>query len=161
MLPTLQADCRFPAAPVGLEADIYAELISDSCGVHVCSDLQQMILQIKGVHRTVLITDSTGFTNPNPAHLAHVTDLNFDDRGGLAGSKLTMDQACRNMMASTNCGIAQAFLMASTNPARALGFDDIGSVEVGKKGNLVFVDDRFRVQKVMLRGELCHRDADE
>ena len=63
--------------------------------------------------------------------------------------------ACRNIMTHTNCGIAQAFLMASRNPARAVGMDDeIGTIEAGKRADLVFVDDMFHVQKVMLAGNL-------
>ena len=138
-----------------LQPDIYAELISDSCGIHVCPDMQKLVLQIKGVHHTILITDSTSLNNPNPPELAHVTDLNFDDRGELAGSRLTMDQACRNVMASTGCGICEAFRMASTNPARAVGLEDVGAIAPGKKADLVFVDDQFRVQNVMLGGKLC------
>lgn len=66
---------------------------------------------------------------------------------------MTMEMACRNVMANTNCGIAQAFCMASTNPARALGMDDeIGSIEVGKRADLVIVDDKFNIQKVILGG---------
>ena len=84
-------------------------------------------------------------------------DLNFDHNGGIAGSKMTMDQACRNIMTNTNCGIAQAFVMASLNPAKVIGMDDtIGSVAPGKNADLVFVDDRFNVQKVMLEGKLCN-----
>ena len=138
-----------------MEPEIYAEMISDSCGIHVCPDMQKLVLQIKGIHHTILITDSTTLDNPNPPAFSHVTDLNFDENGNLAGSRLTMDQACRNVMASTGCGIAEAFRMASVNPARALDMDEVGSVEVGKKADLVFVDDQFRVKKVMLRGELC------
>lgn len=138
------------------EPDMYAELISDSCGCHVHPDMQQLLLQNKGIHRTVLITDSTVHCNPAPERYAHVPDLNFDDRGGIAGSKMTMEQACRNIMTHTNCGIAQAFLMASRNPARAVGLDqEIGTIEPGKRADLVFVDDKFRVQQVMLGGELC------
>lgn len=140
------------------EPDIYAEMISDSCGIHVNPEMQQLVLHAKGVHRVILISDSTTHNNPNPEHLAHVTDLNFDTQGNIAGSKLTMDQACRNIMANTTCGIAQAFLMASTNPARALDMEDIGSIEVGKKADLVFVDDKFNVRQVMLRGEICEFD---
>jgi len=67
-----------------------------------------------------------------------------------------MDQACRNIMTHTNCGIAQAFLMASRNPARVLGMDqEVGSIAPGKRADLVFVDDRFHVQQVMLSGQLC------
>lgn len=136
--------------------DIYAEMISDSCGIHVCPDMQKLVLFCKGVHHTILISDSTTLNNPNPSELAHVTDLNFDTNGDLAGSKLTLDQACRNVMESTGCSIAEAFLMAATNPARALGFEDIGSIAVGKKADLVFTDDLFHVQRVMLHGKLCN-----
>jgi N-acetylglucosamine-6-phosphate deacetylase len=59
-------------------------------------------------------------------------------------------------MTHTNCGIAQVFLMASTNPARLLGMDhEIGSIALGKTADLVFVNDLFQVQKVMLSGEIC------
>lgn len=138
------------------EPGMYAELISDSCGIHVHPEMQQLLLHTKGVHHVILVTDSTSHNNPTPAQYAHVEDLNFDHNGGIAGSKMTLDQACRNVMTNTNCGIAQAFLMASTNPARAIGMDDeIGSIEAGKCADLVFVDDRFHVKQVMLAGELC------
>ena len=138
------------------EPDMYAELISDSRGIHVHPEMQQLLLHAKGIHRTVLITDSTVHDNPTPAEYAHVKDLNFDHNGGIAGSKMTMDLACRNIMTNTNCGIAQAFQMASLNPARAIGMDrEIGSIEAGKIADLVFVDDKFNVQQVMLSGKLC------
>ena len=105
------------------------------------------------------MTDSTTLDAPNPPQYADVTDLNFDDQGGIAGSRMTMDQACRNIMTHTNCGIAQAFIMASLAPARAVGLDhDRGSIERGKVADLVFVDDRFHVQNVMLGGVLCRFD---
>ena len=90
-----------------------------------------------------------------PPHLAHIHDLNFDDTGALDGSRLTLNVACRNIMHHTNCGIAQDFIMASTNPARLLGMDDeIGSIEIGKIADLVFTDDKFNIHKVMLGGDL-------
>ncbi len=137
------------------EPDVYCELISDSCCIHVHRELQQLVLHCKGVEKTVLITDSTVSDGANPPALAHIKDLNFDHNGGLCGSNLTLDQACKNIMAATNCGIAQAFLMAATNPARVIGMDDtIGSVGVGKNGDLVFVNDRFQVQRVLERGTI-------
>jgi len=138
--------------------EMYAEIISDSCGVHVHSDLQRMAVKSKGVERIVLITDSTPYRNNQPknAHVMNADDLNFNEVGSLAGSKLTMDKACRNIMAHTNCGIAQAFVMASLNPAKVVGMDDeIGSIEPGKVADLIFVDDKFNVQKVMLNGDIC------
>lgn len=138
------------------EPDVYCELISDSCGIHVHPEMQQLLLHNKGVHHIVLITDSTVYDEPVPEKFKHVPDLNFDREGGIAGSKLTMDMACRNIMTHTNCGIAQAFVMASLNGAKVMGMDsEIGSIEKGKKADLVFVDDRFNVKQVMLQGEMC------
>lgn len=136
-----------------IDPDIYTELICDSCGIHVSADIQQLLLHCKGVDKIVLITDGTNPRGENPDSLKHITDLNFDIKGNLSGSKLTMDAACRNIMTHTNCGIAQAFLMAARNPARAIGLDDeIGTIAVGKKANLVMVDHRFNVASVILNG---------
>ena len=76
---------------------MYAELISDSCGVHVHFDLQRMIVKNKGINRVVLITDSTNYAGKNPVEYAHVDDISFNDQGMIAGSKLTLDKACRNI----------------------------------------------------------------
>ena len=138
------------------EPDVFTELISDSYGIHVNAEMQQLLLHNKGVHRVVLITDRSVRHNPVPEKYAHIDDLNFNPKGGLSGSKLTMDGACRNIMVHTNCGIAQAFIMGSLNPAKAIGLgEEIGSIEPGKIADLVFVDDRFNVHKVMLGGEMC------
>jgi N-acetylglucosamine-6-phosphate deacetylase len=111
---------------------------------------------MKGAHRVILISDSTVFDFEPPERYREVTDLNFDPKGGIAGSKLTLDMACRNIMSHTSCGIAKAFLMASTNPARAVGlYDELGSIECGKRCDLVFVDDIFNVKEVILGGEIC------
>ena len=141
------------------EPDMYAELISDSLSIHVPDELQRVILRAKGVDKVVLITDSTAYNNPAPEHYAHVPDINFDDRGKVAGSKLTMDHACRNIMAHTGCGIAEAFMMAAGNPARAIGlYDELGSIDVDKRADLVIVDDTFNIKKVILGGEICRFD---
>lgn len=137
-----------------MDPNMYAEVICDSCGVHLQPDMLQMLLRVKGVDRVVLISDSYVSNEPAPEYLKHVTDLQFDANGGLCGSKLTLDMACRNLLTHTDCGITQAFLMAARNPAKVIGMDEeIGTIEVGKKANLVFVDDMFHVKKVMLEGQ--------
>ena len=135
--------------------EMYCELISDSCGIHVHPEMQRLLLQSKGVDKVVLITDCTQAVGENPPALAHITDLNFDHNSDLCGSRLTLDQACKNIMAATNCGIAQAFLMAATNPAKVVGmYDEIGSIAPGKAADLVFVTDRFQVQRVLVAGKV-------
>ena len=136
-----------------MDRDMYAEVICDSQGIHVEPDMLRMIVQIKGVDKVILISDSYVSNEPVPEQFKDVTDLQFDANGGLSGSKLTLDMACRNLLTHTDCGITQAFLMSSRNPARVIGLDqEIGTIEVDKKANLVFVDDMFEVKKVMLEG---------
>lgn len=135
---------------------MYAELICDSQGIHVNPSLLNMVIKIKGIEKIILITDSFVSDEKSPESLSHIDDLSFDANGLLSGSRLTMDRVCRNFMQNTGCGITQAFLAASTNPAKAIGMDsEIGSIESGKKANLVFVDDKFNVEKVMFEGKLC------
>lgn len=136
-----------------LDPDMYAELICDSMGVHVNPDLQKLILKVKGIDKVVLISDSFVSTEPSSDRLLNVTDLMFDRNGNLCGSCLTMDVICRNIMKHTGCSMVQAFLMASRNPAKAIGMDhEIGTIAPGKKANLVFTDDAFRIRRVMLNG---------
>ena len=143
-----------------LDDDMYAEVICDSQGIHVHPDMLQLILKIKGKERIVLISDSFVGTEPNPPFLSHITDLCFDANGNLCGSKLTLDVACRNMIRHTGCSITDAFLMASRNPARIVGMDDeIGTLTVGKKANLVLVDGEFHVKAIFLEGKLLSNEC--
>ncbi len=137
-----------------LDDDMYAEVICDSVGIHVNPDMLKLILKIKGRDKVILISDSFVSAEPSPPQFAHIEDLNFDANGGLCGSNLTLDVACRNMRKHTNITMNDAFLMASRNPSRVIGLDkEIGTVEIGKTANLVVVDQDFHVQKVILKGE--------
>lgn len=137
-----------------LDDEMYAEVICDSCGIHVPKERLQMLLKIKGAERLILITDSFPSNEQGPEELRQITDLAFDANGLLNGSRLTMDVACRNMVMHTGCSMTQVFWMASRNPARVIGMDnEIGTIEQGKKANLVFIDDAFHVKKVMLEGK--------
>ena len=138
--------------------EVFAEMVCDENGVHLDPDMVRMVLRTKGVERVVLITDSMPdkyhFKNNEADGVYYGPDLNYDEEGHLAGSHLTLDAACRNLMAHTGCGICQAIRMASLNPAKVLCIDgEVGSIEVGKKANLILIDDMVRVQAVVFEGE--------
>ena len=64
-----------------------------------------------------------------------------------------MDTVCQNFVKHTKSSIQDTFLAASANPAKAIGmYDEIGSIEVGKKANLVLVDKDFNIDKVIFEG---------
>ena len=48
--------------------------------------------------------------------------------------------------------------MGSHNPARAVRiYDEVGSIEDGKRADLIIVDEEFNVEKVFIRGEEIER----
>ena len=137
-----------------LDDNMYAEVICDSLGIHVDPDMLKLIFKVKTRDKIILITDSTASTGSPSKNYPRATDLNFDNQGRLSGSKLTLDAACRNMMKYTGCSMNDAFVMASVNPAYIIGIDnEIGSITAGKRANLVFVDSKLNVKKVMLDGK--------
>lgn len=138
---------------VNFSDDIYAELICDSKGIHVDPFMLRLVLKIKGRDRIILISDACVFDGPIPDGYEGVTDINFDFQGEIAGSKLTLDVACRNMMKHTGAGICDVFRFASYNPSRLLGMPDIGSIRIGSKADIVIVDDMINVKHVMFEGE--------
>jgi len=137
------------------DPDMYAEIISDSLAIHVHPDMQRLIYRIKGDERVILISDSTAFNWDVPEEMKKCPDLNFDANGDLAGSKLTLDMAAKNMMSHIPAGLCSVFKMASLSPARAVGLDlEVGSIEIGKRANLVLCNDRVDLSAVLLDGEV-------
>ena len=143
---------------VNYNTNIYAELISDSMGIHVDPYMQRLIRKIKGDDKIILISDQTSHNNPNPPGFEHVTDLNFTftESGGIdiSGSKLTLNIACRNYMKHTGASIVDAFRVASYNPAKVVGLKDRGEIRKGLRADLIIVDHKMNVRKVILSGKV-------
>ena len=137
---------------------IYAEIISDSMGIHVDPYMQRLIRKIKGDDKIILISDQTAYNTPNPPGLEHVTDLNFTpiEGGGIdiSGSKLTLNVACRNYMKHTGASIVDAFKVGSYNPAKVVGLTDRGEIRVGLRADLIITDIKMNVSTVILAGEI-------
>ena len=142
---------------VSYNREIYAEIISDSLGIHVDPYMQRLIRRTKGDDRIILITDQTAYPESSPLGFEHITDLFFTPRTDgsidISGSKLTLNVACRNWMKHTGASLVVAFQAASYNPARAVGFTDRGEIAVGKRADLILVDHRMNVKKVILAGQ--------
>ena len=137
---------------------IYAEIISDSCGIHVDPYMQRLIRKIKGDDKIILISDQTAYNSPSIPGLEHITDLNFTpmENGGIdiSGSKLTLNVACRNYMKHTGASIVDAFRVGSFNPAKAVGLTDRGEIRTGLRADLVLVDIKMNVKTVILAGNI-------
>lgn len=138
--------------------DMFAELICDEIGIHVTPGMLKTVVKTKGIERIILISDSNCSKKDNKnneeMNIAYGPDLNYDDEGFLAGSHLSLNNACRNFMKHTGYGLAHAIRMASYNPAVLLGIDDkVGSIAPGKIANLIVIDDIVQIDTVILEGE--------
>lgn len=135
------------------------EIIPDSLGIHVKPSNMKLTYQFAGPRRICIITDCTE-CNYDPEdypkdHFRSTPDLNFNEAHELSGSRLTMDQAIRNFHKHTGAPVADLFQMAAANPAKMIGADAyVGSIVAGKWANLVILDEKLQLQKVILRGEV-------
>ncbi len=101
----------------------------------------------------MIITDAGYSRDDDPIETGKPRDVSIDGNGDLAGSRLTMSGACRNFRRFTNCSWPELFRMAALNPATLLGLDqEIGSLEPGKRADLILFDHDLSVSKVCLQG---------
>jgi N-acetylglucosamine-6-phosphate deacetylase len=90
-----------------------------------------------------------GATEDGTAERATGEDRAASPQPTIAGSVITMRDALRNMI-SLGVPLYQAIQMASLIPARAAGIEkDHGSVEVGKRADLVFLDDDLQISRII------------
>ena len=142
--------------------EIACELIAD--GEHVPPTCMRMLFNAKPRDKVILITDATKGAGLKPGtkfdlygikcKVTPVTGLVADGKG-LAGSTLTMMRAVQTVVEKSGVSLVDAVLAATLNPARQLRRDgEFGSLEKGKRADLVWFDNRFQVKAVWLDGEL-------
>ncbi len=139
---------------VNFHNDIYAEIICDSMGIHVDPYMLRLILKIKGKDKIILISDNCVFDGPVPRGYEGVEDINFDYEGEIAGSKLTLDVACKNMLKHTGSSLCDVFNFASYNPSKLLGMHQYGQIKKGSVADIIIVDHLMNVQDVIISGKL-------
>jgi N-acetylglucosamine-6-phosphate deacetylase len=138
---------------VNYNNDIYAEIICDSMGIHVHPYMIRLVKKIKGQDKIILIADSFVADGPPIPGLEDAFDINFDWGGDIAGSKLTLDIACHNMMIHTGGSVCDVFKYASYNPARLLNMQNLGEIKKGNVANVIIVDQWFNIKNTILKGE--------
>jgi len=143
-------------------SEICCELIAD--GVHVAPTLMRMLFNAKGRDGVCLITDATGGAGLKPGATFEIAGIAARvtaeaaltaDGSALAGSTLTMIEAVRRAVQLGGASLVDAVRMASLNPARQLRRDhELGSIERGKRADLVWFDREFRVRGVWMDGDV-------
>lgn len=138
----------------------FGEIIAD--GMHICPDMVALAYRCLGTENTVLITDSMEATGcpdgdysiaGQPVIVKNGKAVTLD--GALAGSTLTLWDGVKNLMSFAGASFTDAVLCATRNPAKMLGVQDtIGSLEVGKRADLLLVDEAdMSIKSVYAKGE--------
>lgn len=133
---------------------VSADIIAD--GVHVHPEVVSLFLRAKGRDKAVLITDALSATGMGDGHFRlgdfdiEVNGDRCEHNGVLAGSILTLDRAVRNVQKFAKWPLQHAIQLATLNPARALGHQDIGVIAPGARADLVAISADGQVQRTIL-----------
>lgn len=143
------------------------ELIAD--GMHLPAALLKLVVKTKGAERIILVTDAMRAAGMEPGHykLGSLQDgqtvwsdgaiARMPDGISFAGSVATADRLIRVMHRDAGVPLWQAVNMMTCNPAKALGEEEIGSLEPGKKADLVCFDENLQIRSVYRDGIAVNR----
>jgi N-acetylglucosamine-6-phosphate deacetylase len=165
-MPTLHHRAPGPVAWGLLRDGITCDVIAD--GVHLDLRILQLLLKLKGADRMMLISDAIAAAGKGDGEyeiweetITVKDGRTRNARGSIAGSVITMLEAVRVM---SSLGVAEVDLakIAATNPAHLLGIaQDSGSIEEGKRADLVALDAQGNVVLTMIGGEIVFKKSDE
>ncbi|MDI1243399.1 MAG: N-acetylglucosamine-6-phosphate deacetylase [bacterium] len=139
--------------------DVTFDIIAD--GTHVDPRMVELACRTKTPEKTILISDSVAPTGLGDGSyelwgetVVVENKRTRNERGSIAGSVISMLDAV-NGVRSIGFSSGEIAKMASANPAKLLGVADLrGSIEVGKRADLVAVNDDGTVEFVMIGGSL-------
>lgn len=144
-------------------ADVTFDIIAD--GVHVHPKVLQTTCRAKMPEKVLLISDAVAPTGLGDGDyeiwgekVSVVNGKTRNERGNIAGSVITMLDAVK-MMLSLGFSETEVSRMASANPARLLGIEKTrGSIETGKRADLVALDKKGNVKLVLIAGNVAFID---
>jgi N-acetylglucosamine-6-phosphate deacetylase len=165
----LRQDQTYPMRGGVLEAtlffdDLTTEVIAD--GKHLTAELLKLAYKIKGPDRLALVTDcNRALDMPDGLYVFGPRDggepiLKRDGVGimpdgkALASGVVGMDHGVRTFLNLTGAPLVETIRMASLTPARIAGCDqELGSIAVGKRADLVVLNRDLHVREVYIGGE--------
>ncbi len=143
--------------------EMSTEVIAD--GMHLAPELLRFAWQMKGTKRLCLVTDCNRALDmpagryrfgPKKDGSWFKSDgkVGWASEGSLASSVMGMDHMVRTMHRAAEISLCDAVRMGTLTPAERVGMQDqIGSLEKGKRADLVVLSSRLKVKQVYLGGE--------
>lgn len=143
---------------------ITASIIVD--GYHLTQEQVQCFYKMKGLEKTILVSDALDLAGlPHGEYTRHERlvvlseVVKFPAENCLAGAASPLNTCVTNMMKLTGCSLENAIQMASTNPARLLGLNNIGELKQGKRADMILFamkDGEMAIQKTIVAGKIVY-----
>lgn len=141
--------------------EMSTEVLAD--GHHLSPELLDFAYRMKGPSRLCLVTDASRAMGMPPGRYrfgsAHSGSWFESDgevgraNGSLASSVVGMAHMVRQMQKHSSASLPEVIRMASLTPAERAGIDaDVGSLEVGKRADVVVLSKRLMVKRVVIGG---------
>ena len=139
--------------------EVMAEIICD--GIHIHPSIVRATFQMMGADRMILISDSMRATGmPDGQYTLGGLDVKVVGRlatlvsdGAIAGSATNLMDCMRTVVKKMDIPLETAVACATINPAKSLGVEDqYGSIEKGKKANIVLLDSELELKGVIKDG---------
>jgi N-acetylglucosamine-6-phosphate deacetylase len=142
---------------------VTCDLIAD--GIHLNPSIIKLIMRNKTPQRVSLISDAIAAAGMGDGQyeiwdeqIAVKDGRTQNSKGSIAGSVITMLDAVR-LILSLGFSENEVAQMSSTNPARLLRIDDdCGSIEPGKRADLVALDKAKHVRLTVVGGQIAFQD---
>ena len=147
--------------------DLMISIICD--GFHLLPEEIQVFYKVKGVDKTIITSDVTSYAALPPGQYKTKTGetieltpegkLHYPAQQVLYGSASPITKGIGYIQQVTGCSLADAIQMASTNPAKLYNLNDRGTLEAGKRADLVLFsmeDFEVQIQKTFVKGELVY-----
>jgi N-acetylglucosamine-6-phosphate deacetylase len=137
--------------------DVTFDVIAD--GIHLDPFMLRVLLKVKGTRGISLISDAIAAAGKGDGdYQIWGETINVKNgrtanaAGSIAGSVISMFDAVK-LMHSLGVSWVDLAQMASSNPARLLGVDKVcGSIEVGKRADLVALDQAGNAKLTLMGG---------
>ena len=142
-----------------LTDEISAELIADGC--HLPHELLRLAYKLKGPDKLAFVTDgmrAAGMNVEGEFEIGGVPCIVEDnvakllDRSAFAGSIATTDRLVKTGV-ETGIPLTDTLKMMTETPARIMGLEKKGKIEVGYDADLVIFDKNIDIKTVILQGE--------
>jgi len=139
-----------------VSSDVVVQVILD--GVHLADDTARLVWQT-AAGRVALVTDAIAAAGAGDGSYT-LAGIDFEVENGvarradsvLAGSTVPMIEAVRNLVA-LGAPTGAALAAASDVPARIAGRTELGRLEPGSTADVVVLDDRLEIVRVLVRGD--------